>query len=76
LNGVSVNSAPGKTIEELTETIPHPKVGVSTVGEVRAAGGDVIPKGTKSNPDHCEMCGITPKQAEKLFTPTIDNPHK
>ena len=76
LNGVSVNSAPGKSLEELTRSIPNGRVGVTTVGKVRAAGGDVIPSPTPNNPDHCTLCGISPKQAEELFTPTIPNPSK
>lgn len=74
LQGVSVNSAPGATIEQLTSTIPNKQVGVTTVDKIRAAGGNVIPSPTPNNPFHCTMCGITPAQAEKLFTPTIRNP--
>jgi RHS repeat-associated protein len=76
LSGVSVNSAPGKTVQELTTTIPNKQVGVTTVGEVRQAGGTVTPKPTTNNPYHCELCGITPKKAEELFTPTIKNPNQ
>jgi hypothetical protein len=75
LQGVSVNSAPGRTLEELTTTIKMAEVGTSTVGEVRAAGGNVVPKPTPNNPSHCELCGITPKKAETLFTPTVRNPN-
>ena len=75
LEGVSVNSAAGATVNELTATIPNKQVGVSTVGQVRAAGGDVVPSETTSNPHHCTMCGITPQQAEQLFTPTVRNPN-
>lgn len=46
LNGVSVNSAADKTLEQLTVGIPNKQVGVTTVGDVRRAGGDVIPSGT------------------------------
>jgi hypothetical protein len=76
LQGVSVNSAPGASLEELTKTIPNKQVGVSTVGDVRAAGGDVIPSPTPNNPTHCTMCGIMPEQAEDLFTPTVPNPNR
>lgn len=74
VSGVSVNSAAGKSVNELSQTIPNGQVGTSTVGAVREAGGNVTPKPTGNNPDHCEMCGLTPKQAEKLFTPTQPNP--
>jgi hypothetical protein len=76
LNGVSVNSAAGRSVQELTATIPNGQVGVTTVGSVRAAGGKVIPRPTPGNPYHCELCGITPQQAEGLFTPTIPNPSR
>jgi RHS repeat-associated protein len=72
--GASVNSAAGKTVRELSATIPNPKIGVTTVGDVRRLGGDVIPNATPNNLFHCEMCGITPKQAEQLFTPVIPKP--
>ena len=75
LSGVSVNSAPGATIDELTRTIPNKQVGVTTVGDVRRAGGEVTPSRTAKNPTHCTLCGITPREAEDLFTPTIRNPN-
>ena len=40
--GASVNAFPGLSAAELiNEAIPHPKLGVTTVGQIRAAGGDV-----------------------------------
>ena len=74
LDEVSVNSAAGKTLDQLTEGIPHNKVGVTTVGDIRAAGGDVIPSPTKNNPHYATLSGITAKQAEALMTPTQKNP--
>ncbi|ARU26092.1 RHS repeat domain-containing protein [Cellvibrio sp. PSBB006] len=76
LDGVSVNSASGRTLEDLTVGIPHPQVGVTTVGDVRRAGGDVVPSPTRNNPYHATMKGITPQQAQDLMTPTKKNPHK
>ena len=76
LNGVSVNSAPGKSVKDLTTSIPNGQVGVTTVGGVRRAGGDVTRSPTASNPDHCTMCGLTAEQAEKMFTPTVPNPNR
>ena len=54
LQEVSVNSAAGRSVEELTAPdprtgypgVPHNQVGVTTVGEVRVAGGDVVPAPT------------------------------
>jgi len=74
LQGASVNSAPGAALEQLTSTIPNKQVGVTTVGQIRALGGDVIPSATRKKPFHCTLCSITPQQAEQLFTPTIRNP--
>jgi RHS repeat-associated protein len=76
LSGVSVNSAAGKTAEELSVTVPHGKIGVTTVGEIRAKGGDVTPSPNDKNQDHCSMCGLTPQQGESLFSPTISNPNR
>ena len=76
LQGVSVQSAAGKTVQELTVGVKNPKVGVTTVGDIRRAGGDVVPSGTPGNPDHCTMCGITPEKAEELFTPVQPNPNR
>jgi len=73
---VSVNSGAGRTVKELSATIPNPKIGATTVGDVRRLGGDIVPKPTPNNPFHCEMCGITPRQAEQLFTPVIQNPNR
>ena len=75
LNGVSVNSAAGKSLEELTVGIPHRKVGVTTVGDIRKAGGDVKASPSKDNLNHATLQGITPQKAEKLMTPTVRNPN-
>jgi hypothetical protein len=76
VSGVSVNSAAGKSVEALSKTIPNGQVGVTTVGMIREAGGSVQPKPTANNPDHCHVCGLTPQQGEKLFTPTQSNPSR
>jgi RHS repeat-associated protein len=75
LQGVSVNSAPGKTLQELTTMIKNRQVGVSTVEEVRAAGGTITSSPTPNNPFHCTMCGLTPQRAEQPFSPTVRNPN-
>jgi len=76
LSGVSVNSAPGTSFEELTATIPNRQVGVTTVGDVRANGGSINRSPTTNNPYHATLSGITPLQAERLFTPTRINPYR
>jgi len=39
---VSVESAKGVSVAELAKTIPHGQIGITTVAEVRKAGGDVV----------------------------------
>jgi hypothetical protein len=73
VSSVSVNCAAGKSISDLSKTIPNSQIGVTTVGKVREMGGDVAPKPRPSNPDHCELHGLTPMQAQTLFTPTQPN---
>ena len=81
--GVSVNAAPGVAVQGLTAPnphtgypgIPHNQVGVTTVGAIRAAGGDVIPAPTRTNPYHATLSGLTPEQASQLFRPTMQNPN-
>src|SRR5215831_17289119 len=80
---VSVNAAAGLSVADLTAPdpqtgypgIPHNQVGVTTVGKVRALGGDVTPSPTKKNPNHAILGGLTPEQASSLFRPTIKNPN-
>jgi hypothetical protein len=84
LQGVSVNCAPGKSVEELTAPnpqtgypgIPNNQVGVTTVGTVRASGGEVLPSPTRTNPHHATLSGLTPEQASELFRPTRPNPSR
>jgi hypothetical protein len=84
LEGVSVNSAPSLGLSELTTPnpttgypgIPHNRVGVTTVGRIRAAGGDVTSSPTRTNPIHAILSGLTPEQASELFRPTVPNPSR
>ena len=71
--GVSVESAAGLSAAELAEGIPHGQVGVTTVGRIRAAGGDVVRTSGRS-PNHATLVGLTPEQAAGLLRPTITNP--
>jgi hypothetical protein len=73
ITGVSVESAPGLSVAELAAAIPHGQVGVTTVGEVRQAGGDVVPTAGRS-PHHATLTGLTPDEASRLLTPTNPNP--
>ena len=73
VTGVSVQSAAGVHLAELAATIPHRQVGVTTVGEVRSLGGDVIRTSGRS-PYHATLTGLSPEQISYLLTPTIPNP--
>jgi hypothetical protein len=84
LDGVSVNSAPELSITDLTAPDPQTgypgilnnQVGVTTVGAVRACGGDVVRSPTRANPNHATLSGLTPEQASELFRPTVANPSR
>ena len=71
--GVSAESAPGLTVAELAAKLPHGRVGGTTVGRVRAAGGDVIPTRGRS-PNHSTVTGLSGGELSRLLTPTIPNP--
>jgi hypothetical protein len=73
VTGVSVESAEGVTVTELAETIPHGQVGVTTVGDVRKAGGDVIRTAGRSL-YHATLTGLTPEQSSRLLTPPFPHP--
>lgn len=76
LREVSVQSAPGKTVWELSQKLLNGQIGISTVGKIREAGGDVVPDPMPGNPYHCLLYGIDAETAGSLFTPTIRNPHR
>lgn len=84
LQGVSVNSGPDSTLEELTGPnpatgypgIPHRRVGVTTVGAIRVEGGEVVPSPTRANAHHARIFGLRPEQASELFRPTVPNPSR
>jgi hypothetical protein len=71
--GVSVQSAEGVRADELAIGLPHGRVGVTTVGHVRALGGDVIRTSGRS-PHHATLTGLTPEQISGLLNPTVPNP--
>ena len=75
VTGVSVECEAGRSVEELAAALPHGQIGVTTVGEVRSAGGDVIRTSGRS-PYHATLVGLSPGDASRLFTPTVANPAK
>jgi hypothetical protein len=48
---ISVESAAGVPVEQLASAIPHGQIGVTTIDEVREAGGDVVRTSGRS-PNH------------------------
>jgi hypothetical protein len=71
LSGVSVNS--GTTMQSAAAGIPHSNVGVTTVGQVEAAGGSVVRAPTANNPGHCIVSGCSAQTLSDLFTPVTTN---
>ena len=71
--GVSVESAPGLSVAELATGVPHGQLGVTTVGRVRAVGGDVVRTPGRS-PRHATLVGLAPEATSALPTPTVPNP--
>lgn len=75
VTGISVESGVELSVEELTLTIPHGQVGVTTVAAVRQAGGDVIRTSGRS-PNHATLTGLSPEKVSDLLTPTMPNPSR
>ncbi len=73
VTGVSVECGVGLSVKELVWMLPHRRVGVTTVGEVRGAGGDVVRTSGRS-PHHATMTGLSPNEASRLLTPTVPKP--
>lgn len=67
--GVSVQSFPNTSVQELSQRqwIPHNQIGVTTVGDIEDAGGNVTPDPSRGNPYHAELTGIPPEVAAQLF---------
>ncbi len=66
VRGFSTESAAGKTVCELCASLGNNQVGVTTVGDVRQSGGDVISTSGKS-PNHATVTGLAPETASRLF---------
>jgi hypothetical protein len=75
VTGASVECAEGLSVEELAAAIPHRQIGVTTVGAIRAAGGDVLRTSGRS-PHHATVVGLSPEEASRLLMPTMANPAK
>ena len=61
------------TVPQLACTVPNGQVGFTTLGQIRALGGNVVYNGSFFNPYHGSLSGLTPAQAQSLFQPTTAN---
>lgn len=75
VTGISVECGFGVPVGELATGLPYGQIGVTSVGAVRAAGGDVVRTPGRS-PYHATLTGLTPELASSLLTPTRVNPTK
>jgi hypothetical protein len=73
ITGVSDESAEGLSVNELAASIPHGRVGMTTVGEVRRLGGEVHRTAGRS-PNQATLTGLAPVQTSYLLRPTFRNP--
>lgn len=62
------------SVSELSKSLPHAKIGTTTAGEIRKAGGDVI-RTSGNSPYHATVTGLGPEKASGLLTPVINNPN-
>ena len=72
VEGFSVESRGGCSLYELCTQLPNNKVGVTTAGDVRRAGGDVVRTRGRS-PNHATVSGLSPADASNLLSPA-ENP--
>lgn len=70
LSGVSTGI--GDSVAAASKNIPHDKVGVTTVGNIRAAGNKVV----NDRGNHANVSRITAEQAADLFKNVVKNPNK
>jgi hypothetical protein len=75
VTGISVESGVELSVEELALMIPHSQIGVTTIGAIRQAGGDVIRTSGRS-PNHATLTGLSPEIISELMTPTMPNPSR
>lgn len=70
LSGVSTGI--GDSVAAASKSIPHSKVGVTTAGDIRAAGGQVV----NDRGNHADVSGVTAEKAAELFKDVVKNPNK
>lgn len=72
VTGVSVECGT-VSATQLASGVPHGSVGITTVGAIRAAGGDVVRTSGRS-PTHATLTGLSPDEMSELLSPTVPNP--
>lgn len=74
LYGVSANA--GSSVSQLASLLPQNQFGATTVGQLRALGGVVIPDPLEDNEFHVLIEGLTAEQLQSTFdvSPNIYKP--
>jgi RHS repeat-associated protein len=67
LSGISVQSANGASVSELSSGLKNNQVSVTTAGEIRATGAEVNPTPTPGNPNHCDLCNVDANKVSQTF---------
>lgn len=71
----SVVSEPGLPFGVLCASVRHGTVRHTTLGQVREAGGALVPsRGSNSPPYHCDLVGLTPGVFDAILSPEERNP--
>ena len=74
MTGFSGEAIPGACLNDLCTNVRPNQIGQTTVGEVRAAGGDVIITEGDVSPTHVTVTNIDPEAASELLSPSVKNP--
>jgi hypothetical protein len=66
-----------RRIAELTPVsslTKNKQIGITIVGEIRNAGGTILPDSPTNlgNPFHCQICGLTGDEFEKIFIQRVN----
>ena len=73
VTGFSAECSGGTCLTTVGTQIPNDKMGVTTVGDVRDAGGDVV-KTSGRSPHHVTVKNLDPDDAARLLNLSIPNP--
>lgn len=65
------------SIKELSNSLPHPKIGLGNLKDIEALGGKFVPNPKSGNPFYGKINGLTGEQLESIFGKNvISNPNK